>query len=94
MKQSWKFQVREKSGSRNIFFEVRWGFWDSWMIQKSKKIFLLQITQNGPIHENKWFLAYLIFFLHTVVTRLPDLVIFGRFLKMMLLIVLDNLHNH
>ena len=36
------------------------------MIQKSKKIFLLQITQNGPIRENKWFLAIFDIFPFTV----------------------------
>ena len=36
------------------------------MIQKSKKNFLLQITQNGPIRENKWFLAIFSFFPFTV----------------------------
>ena len=35
------------------------------MIQKSKKHFFLQITQNGPIRENKWFLAIFNFFLHS-----------------------------
>ena len=33
---------------------------------KIEKIFLLQITQNGPIRENKWFLAIFIFFAFTV----------------------------
>ena len=50
------------------------------MIKKSEKK-MLQITQNGPIRENKWFKAISIFSF-TVVTRLPDLVIFRRFLKM------------
>ena len=36
------------------------------MIQKSKIFLLLQITQNGPIRENKWFLAIFIFFAFTV----------------------------
>ena len=32
------------------------------MIQKSKNFLLLQITQNGPIRENKWFSAIFNFF--------------------------------
>ena len=35
------------------------------MIQKSKKK-IAPITQNGPIRENKWFLAIFIFFPFTV----------------------------
>ena len=54
VRNNWKFQVWEKSGSENTIFAVRLGFWNFWMIQKSKKIVLLQITQNGPIRENKW----------------------------------------
>ena len=37
------------------------------MIQKPKKNFLLQITQNGPIRENEWFLAIFNFFSFTLV---------------------------
>ena len=50
------FQVQKKSGTY-FFFSKKSGsvFENFWMIQKSKKILLLQITQNGPIHENKWF---------------------------------------
>ena len=51
------FQVQKNSGSNWKIFAVRlWGtvrLWNFWMIQKSKKILLLQITQNGPIRENK-----------------------------------------
>ena len=43
---------REKSGSSKI---LRLGIWKFCMIQKSKKKILLQIIQNGPIRENKWF---------------------------------------
>ena len=43
------------------------------MIQKSKKNFLLQITQNGPIRENKWFLAIFNFFGFTLVHQAPRL---------------------
>ena len=35
------------------------------MIQKSNFFLLLQITQNGPIRENKWFLAIFNFFSFT-----------------------------
>ena len=49
------FQVQKTSGTY-FFFSKKWGsvFEKYWMIQKSKKILLLQITQNGPIRENKW----------------------------------------
>ena len=33
-------------------------------ILNDPNFFLLQITQNGPIRENKWFLEIFIFFLH------------------------------
>ena len=56
-----------------------------------ENFFLLQITQNGLIRENKWFLAIFNFFSFTVVTRLPDLVIFGRFLKMKCLSIFSTL---
>ena len=49
-----KFHDLEKSGSKVKIFAVRLGFWNFWMIQKSEFFLLLQITQNGPIRENKW----------------------------------------
>ena len=49
-KRAKRFSLK-KSGSSKI---LRFGIWKFWMIQKSKKNFLLQITQNGPIRENKW----------------------------------------
>ena len=52
------FQVQKISGSNWKKIAVTlWGavrLWNFWMIQKSKKFLLLQITQNGPIRENKW----------------------------------------
>ena len=48
------------------------------MIQKSN-FFLLQITQNGPIRENKWFKPKSeTFHFLSPKSLVPDLVIFSR----------------
>ena len=57
----WKFQVQKKSGTH--FFLIR-GEVRFLKILNDPNFFLLQITQNGPIRENKWFLEIFIFFLH------------------------------
>ena len=48
---------------QEIFFS-RWGsVFEIFEWSKNRKnFFLLQITQNGPIRENKWFLAIFDFF--------------------------------
>ena len=63
---SWKFQVREKSGTHFFGAVSKLSFLSPNSKKNSK-------SPNGSIRENKWFLA-IIFFPTQWVTRLPDLV--------------------
>ena len=67
---------------------MRFGFWKFLNDPKSKFFLLLQITQNGPIRENKWLKPKSgLFFWKIWMTlplqclRLPDLVIFRQFFR-------------